>query len=136
MESLGVAPMRFVVGTRLVAIWLVVPLIYIVALLVASVGSYLVVTVQIGNVTGAAFGAVNWGTQTVTDNVESVIKVFVMATVVALVGCYYGYRARGGAVGVGAATARSMMANLILVSVLNAIGDAAVFTRARVPIGG
>ena len=31
---------------------------------------------------------------------------------------YYGYRARGGPVGVGAATARSMIVNLVLIHVI------------------
>jgi len=32
-----------------------------------------------------------------------------MATVIVLVGCYYGYNASGGPVGVGRATAKSMV---------------------------
>ena len=36
-----------------------------------------------------------------------------MATVIVLVGCYYGYHASGGPVGVGTATAKSMVVNII-----------------------
>ena len=39
----------------------------------------------------------------------SVIKGMAMATVIVLVGCYYGYTASGGPVGVGTATAKSMV---------------------------
>jgi len=45
----------------------------------------------------------------------SLIKGMVMATAIVLVGCYYGYTASGGPVGVGTATAQSMVVNIILV---------------------
>ena len=41
-----------------------------------------------------------------TDLIFSLIKGMVMATVIVLVGCYYGYTASGGPVGVGTATAQ------------------------------
>ena len=43
------------------------------------------------------------------DLLFSVIKAMVMATAIVLVGCYYGYTASGGPVGVGTATAKSMV---------------------------
>jgi phospholipid/cholesterol/gamma-HCH transport system permease protein len=50
---------------------------------------------------------------------------------------YYGYRARGGPVGVGDATARSMIANLILIHVVGSVLSALFWgTRARIPFGG
>ena len=36
-----------------------------------------------------------------------------MATAIVLVGCYYGYHAGGGPVGVGTATAKSMVVNIV-----------------------
>ena len=44
-----------------------------------------------------------------------------MATAIVLVGCYYGYHVSGGPVGVGTATAKSMVLNIVLVHL---IGDA------------
>jgi phospholipid/cholesterol/gamma-HCH transport system permease protein len=50
---------------------------------------------------------------------------------------FYGYRARGGAVGVGSATARSMVVNLVMIHVIGA-GLTNVFwgSNARTTIGG
>ena len=60
-----------------------------------------------------------------------------MATAVVLVGCYYGYKASGGPVGVGQATAKSMALNLVLVNVIDAFGTQVFWgTNARSPIGG
>ena len=45
-----------------------------------------------------------------------------MATAIVLVACYYGYNASGGPVGVGRATAKSMVLNLVLVHIIGALG--------------
>jgi phospholipid/cholesterol/gamma-HCH transport system permease protein len=61
----------------------------------------------------------------------------VMATAIVLVGCYYGYRASGGPVGVGTATARSMVLNIVLVHVIGMLGTLAFWgANPRAPIGG
>jgi phospholipid/cholesterol/gamma-HCH transport system permease protein len=45
-----------------------------------------------------------------------------MGTVIVFVGCYYGYKASGGPVGVGWNTAKSMMLNMVLVHVIGMFG--------------
>jgi phospholipid/cholesterol/gamma-HCH transport system permease protein len=61
----------------------------------------------------------------------------VMATVVVLVGCYYGYTASGGPVGVGTATAKSMVLNIVLVTLIGVVGSQVFWGgHANVPIGG
>ena len=49
-----------------------------------------------------------------------------MATAIVLVGCYYGYNASGGPVGVGKATAKSMVLNIVLVHIIGMLGHAGV----------
>jgi hypothetical protein len=71
------------------------------------------------------------------DLIFSVIKALSMATIIVLVGCYYGYTAKGGPVGVGAATARSMFLNIILVHIVGRLGTLAFWgANPRTPIGG
>jgi phospholipid/cholesterol/gamma-HCH transport system permease protein len=54
-----------------------------------------------------------------------------------LVGCYYGYTASGGPVGVGAATAKSMAVNIILMHVIGMLGTMIFYgANPRAPIGG
>ena len=109
---------------------------YVVSLFASAIAAYLVVSVQLGNVSRAAWESVHWGSQTVLGNTQSLIKAVVFATAVVLISCYYGYRARGGAVGVGSATARSMVVNLVVVNILNGLGTALFFSNPRLPIGG
>ena len=56
-----------------------------------------------------------WQFQNPPDLLFSLIKAMAMATVIVLVGCYYGYNASGGPVGVGTATAKSMVLNIVSV---------------------
>ena len=67
----------------------------------------------------------------------SLIKGMVMATAIVLVGCYYGYTASGGPVGVGTATAQSMVVNIILVHIIGMLGTVVFWgSTPRAPIGG
>jgi phospholipid/cholesterol/gamma-HCH transport system permease protein len=60
-----------------------------------------------------------------------------MATAIVLVACYYGYNASGGPVGVGRATAKSMVLNLVLVNLIDMLGTQIFWGNSpRAPIGG
>jgi phospholipid/cholesterol/gamma-HCH transport system permease protein len=118
LESVGIDPMRYIVATRLLAVWITVPAIYAIAILFGAVGSALTVLVQFDAVSRGQFESLLFATWTAPDTLYSFIKTISIATVIALVGMYYGYRARGGPVGVGDATARSMIVNLVLIHVI------------------
>lgn len=118
LESVGVDPMRYVVATRLLAVWLTVPAIYAIAILFGAIGSALAVLVQFEAVSRGQFEALLLATWTTPDTLYSFIKTITIATAIAIVGMYYGYRAKGGPVGVGDATARSMIVNLVLIHVI------------------
>jgi phospholipid/cholesterol/gamma-HCH transport system permease protein len=137
LEAVAVDPMTFIVATRLLAVWMTVPLIYAVAMVFGSIGSGLVDVVQIPSVSYGQWATLHWAAQSLTDNIFSLVKVMIFATVIALIGMFYGYRARGGAVGVGSATARSMVVNLVMIHVIGA-GLTNVFwgANARTTIGG
>jgi phospholipid/cholesterol/gamma-HCH transport system permease protein len=121
MESVGVDPMRYIVSTRLLAVWLTIPAMYAVGLVAGALGAFLVVVGQFGEVSAGQYSTLYFLSQTVPDNLYSIAKVMTMATAISLVGMYYGYRASGGPVGVGAATARSMVVNLVLIHVIGAV---------------
>jgi phospholipid/cholesterol/gamma-HCH transport system permease protein len=61
----------------------------------------------------------------------------VTSTVIMILGMFYGYRASGGPVGVGNATARSMILNLIMIHVIGA-GLTMLFwgVKPNAPVGG
>ncbi len=137
LEVMGVNSMTFLCATRLLAAWMVLPFMYICAIGVAYLGSYIAIVHQIGYVSSGGYLLVFWQFQNPGDFLFSVIKGMVIATAVVLVGCYYGYNASGGPVGVGQATAKSMALNLVLVNVIDACGTQIFWgSNARAPIGG
>jgi phospholipid/cholesterol/gamma-HCH transport system permease protein len=138
LQSVGISPMRYVVATRLVAVWLCVPLIYSVAMVTGLVGGYLVSVVQLGDLSSGQFFDGYFASQTLADNFVSFLKMFITATTIGLVGMYYGYRASGGPVGVGNAVARAMMVNLVLIHVIGAALSSLFYPpgSASYPYGG
>ena len=137
LEVMGVPPMLFLAATRLLAAWIVLPFIYLIGIGVSFFSSWLAVVKQIGDTSSGGYFLIFWMFQNPPDLLFSVIKGMVMATVIVLVGCYYGYTASGGPVGVGAATAKSMALNIVLVHVIGMIGTLVFWgANPRAPIGG
>jgi phospholipid/cholesterol/gamma-HCH transport system permease protein len=137
LEVMGVPPVTFLGATRLLAAWMVLPFLYLGAVGVGYIASWIAVVEQIGDVSSGGYFLVFWMFQNPPDLLFSLIKAMAMATVIVLVGCYYGYTARGGPVGVGTATAKSMFVNIILVHIVGMLGTLAFWgANPRAPIGG
>ena len=137
LEVMGINSITFLCATRLLAAWLVLPFMYIAAVGAGFFASYLAVVQQIGEVSSGGFFLIFWMFQNPPDLLYSVIKAMVMATVIVLVGCYYGYNASGGPVGVGTATAKSMVLNLVFVTLIGMLGTQVFWgSNPRAPIGG
>jgi phospholipid/cholesterol/gamma-HCH transport system permease protein len=137
LEVMGVNSITFLCATRLLAAWIVLPFMYIGAIGVAFLASYIAIVQQIGYVSSGGYLLVFWQFQNAPDLLFSVIKGMAMATAIILVACYYGYNASGGPVGVGTATAKSMVLNLVLVTLIGMFGTQVFWGgNPRAPIGG
>jgi phospholipid/cholesterol/gamma-HCH transport system permease protein len=137
LEVMGVNSLLFLCATRLLAAWIVLPFMYIGAIGVAYLASYLAIVDQLGYVSSGGFLLVFWQFQNPLDFLYSVIKGMTMATAIVLVACYYGYNASGGPVGVGRATAKSMVLNLVLIHLIGMMGTQVFWGgNARAPVGG
>jgi phospholipid/cholesterol/gamma-HCH transport system permease protein len=137
LEVMGVPSITFLCATRLLASWLVLPFVYIAGIGAGFAASYIAVVQQIGEVSSGGYSLIFWMFQNPPDLLYSVIKAMAMATVIVLVGCYYGYTASGGPVGVGTATAKSMVLNIVLVHLIGMLGTQIFWgANPRAPIGG
>jgi phospholipid/cholesterol/gamma-HCH transport system permease protein len=137
LEVMGINSVTFLCATRLLAAWLVLPFIYLIAIGVGFLASYIAVVQQIGYVSSGGYLLIFWQFQNPPDLLFSVIKGMTMATLIVLVGCYYGYTASGGPVGVGTATAKSMVLNLVFVTLIGMFGTQVFWgANPRAPIGG
>ena len=137
VEAEGVNPMTYLVGTRMAGALIFVPIAVIVALLAGTLGSYLQAIPVLQGISPSSFFHYHWGSQNLLDQFLSFLNLGVQAITIVLVSCYYGYRARGGPTGVGAAVARSLLVNIVLVHVITALFILVFYgLDPRLPIGG
>ncbi len=137
LEVMGISGVTFLCSTRLLATWLVLPFVYLCSIGAGFLASYLAVVKQIGDVSSGGFFLIFWQFQNPPDLLFSLMKAMSMATMIVLVGCYYGYHASGGPVGVGTATAKSMVLNIVGVHIIGMLGTQLFWgANPRAPIGG
>jgi phospholipid/cholesterol/gamma-HCH transport system permease protein len=137
LEVMGISSITFLCATRLLGAWLVLPAVYIGAVGAGFLASYVAVVQQIAEVSSGGYFVIFWMFQNPPDLFYSLVKGMAMATVIVLVGCYYGYTASGGPVGVGTATAKSMVLNTVLVHLVGMVGTQIFWgSNPRAPIGG
>jgi phospholipid/cholesterol/gamma-HCH transport system permease protein len=137
METLGINSMRYLVSTRLLANILISAPIFIIGLAVFYLGEVFVILYQIHDISKAAWESVQWAFTNGPSIFYSYVKTLIMWVCIVISSLYYGFNARGGPVGVGAATARSMVVALVLTMVLNA-GFTFFFwgVNPQIPVGG
>jgi phospholipid/cholesterol/gamma-HCH transport system permease protein len=88
MESIGLNPIRFLVATRLAACWIVFPFVYALALASCFLANYIVIVLQIKEVSSGGWQFVNWAFSTPIDFVYSFIKMFVESTVIVMLAMF------------------------------------------------
>jgi phospholipid/cholesterol/gamma-HCH transport system permease protein len=137
LEVMGISGITFLCATRLLAAWIVLPFMYLCSIGAGFFASYLIVVQEVKYVSQGGYFLIFWEFQNPPDVLFSVIKAMAMATVIVLVGAYYGYNASGGPVGVGTATAKSMVLNIIAVHIIGMLGTQLFWgANPRAPIGG
>ena len=137
LEVMGVKSTAYLVATRLMAVFMVLPFVFPIALGVGFLGSYIAVVVQLGEVSQGGFLELFWKFQNPGDFLFAGVKGVLMSSYVVLVGCFYGYHVTGGPVGVGRAAANTMLVNLVGVHVIGMLTSELFWGGdARLPIGG
>src|SRR2546430_4243165 len=112
LEVMGVRPITFLAATRLLAAWMVLPFIYISAVGVGFLASYLAVVKQIGEVSSGGYFLIFWMFQNPPDLLFSVIKGMTMATAIVAVGCHHRSTPSGRPAGGGQATRHALIPHL------------------------
>ena len=118
LEAMGLRPIPFVVGTRLIGGMLCVIPGYLLTLVMTFYVLETIVTVFHSQPAGT-YGHYFTQFLTLTDLTYSVIKATTYCVAVTLIHCYYGYFASGGPVGVGQASGRAVRASLVTILMLD-----------------
>ena len=137
LESEGVNPLRFVVGTRVIAALMFVPIACSVCMISFLLGAWFNAIPVLSALPEEAFFRTNWAMQSVPTIVFGFLLMVIVAIVIVIVSTYYGYTASGGPAGVGKAVARTLLVNLVLIHIITGVAVLGVYgTDLDLPIGG
>jgi phospholipid/cholesterol/gamma-HCH transport system permease protein len=114
LKTLSTDPFKYLVAPRLAAAALMTPILTAVADIIGIAGGFLVATLTL-NFSAPQYVRTTWDFLEPWDITSGLIKGAAFGFIVALMGCYHGYNAKGGARGVGRATTFAVVSAAVLV---------------------
>ncbi len=120
LTTLSTNPFKYLVAPRVIAAILVLPLLVLIGDVIGVFGGYVVCIYKLG------FNPANYVNATLQnlvalDITTGVVKAAVFGFIISVMGCYNGYKSRGGAQGVGEATTNAVVSASILILIFNYI---------------
>jgi len=120
MRTLGIEPMELLVIPKVIALVIAMPLLTVFADVLGVAGGMLMAQTQL-DVSYTEFLDRMAKAVSVTSYMVGIAKAPVFAIIISLVGCFQGFRTRGGADSVGLQTTRSVVQSIFLVIVADAL---------------
>ncbi len=118
LEVMGLPSIPFLVTTRMIAGFIAVIPLYAVALLASYLSPRLITTLIYGESSGTYDHYFRQFLPPI-DILWSFVKLIILAVMIILIHCYYGYTASGGPAGVGVAVGRAIRSSIVTVVVAN-----------------
>lgn len=118
MDVMGVRSVPFLVSTRIVAGAVTMPVLFVTGMVINFFAGYLFNVRLLQTVSPGGFQYYLFLFQNPRDLILAILWGTFLGVVILLVASYFGFTAKGGPVGVGRNTAKSMLVNLVLVSVI------------------
>ncbi|MCD6416061.1 MAG: ABC transporter permease [Planctomycetes bacterium] len=116
LHSMGVNPVAYLASPRLIACMLLTPALVIFADFFAMLGGAFMAWVSV-RVTPNQFFQLFWQHLTVEEMTRSMVKAVAFGAIIAITGCYHGFKTTGGAEGVGRSTTQSVVHSLLAILV-------------------
>jgi phospholipid/cholesterol/gamma-HCH transport system permease protein len=120
MRTLGIAPMELLVLPKIIALVIALPLLTVFADVFGVFGGMLMARAQLGVGFGEFLDRFAKAVS-ITSYLVGIGKAPVFAAIITLVGCFQGFRTKGGADSVGRQTTRSVVQSIFLVIVADAL---------------
>ncbi len=120
LTTLSTNPYKYLVAPRVIAGTLMLPLLVLIGDIVGIFGGYMV-SINLLDFNPATYIENSWDILEAVDIVTGLVKATVFGFIVAVTGCFYGFRSRGGAQGVGSATTAAVVTGSILILSANLI---------------
>jgi len=122
MRALGTDPVQKLVTPRLIAMAVVLPLLTIIADFLGLVGGYFI-AYSLLDITTDQYWSTAWRALEYNDLTQGLLKPFLFAIVIALVGCYYGMNTSGGTQGVGRSTTKAVVVASVWIFIITSMLD-------------
>ena len=123
LKSLATNPVQYLVVPRFIAALCMLFILTIYADVIGMFGGYLIAVFKLG-MSSPMYIKRGIDALVVKDVVTGLIKAFFFGGIISIVGCYFGFTARGGAEGVGRATTLAVVVALIMVIASDALFSA------------
>src|SRR5947209_8303837 len=119
MRALGTDPIQKLVTPRVIATAVMLPLLTIIADFVGMFGGFIVARFLLGLLSSQYWNSAWRSLEWYLDVTQGLVKPFVFAFVVSLVGCFFGLRTSGGTQGVGRSTTQAMVVATVLIFLID-----------------
>ena len=128
LTTLSTNPFKYLIAPRVWAGLIIMPLLVLMGDVIGIFGGYVVGVYKLG------FNPANYINATLDylqglDIATGVVKAAVFGFIISLMGCYNGYKSKGGAQGVGMATTNAVVSSSILILIFNYIVTELFFSR-------
>ena len=120
MRALGTDPIQKLVTPRMIATAVMLPMLTIVADFVGMFGGYIIAYFTLG-LPSSQYWTNAYQALEYNDIVQGLLKPFVFAFIISLVGCFFGLRTAGGTQGVGRATTQAVVVASVWVFVVTSL---------------
>jgi phospholipid/cholesterol/gamma-HCH transport system permease protein len=118
LSTLSTDPFRFLIAPRLLAATLSLPLLVLIADVIGVLGGYVVATTSLG-FNGSVYLRNTLDFLEASDVTLGLVKAAAFGFLIALMGCYHGFRSKGGALGVGRAATYAVVSAAVLILAAN-----------------
>ena len=128
LTTLSTNPFKYLVAPKIWAGFIVMPILVLIGDIIGIFGGYVVGIYKLG------FNVSNYINATINDLetldiTTGVAKAAVFGFIISLMGCYHGYKSKGGAQGVGNATTNAVVSSSILILIFNYLITEMFFSR-------
>lgn len=120
LQVMGIEPRHFLAVPRLLALMLMLPVLTVYAIAIGIGGGFIVGVYYVG-LAPIAYLNQTLDSLVLNDLLSGLLKSFVFAWGIAMIGIYYGFQVRGGAQDVGRATTDSVVAGIFYIIVADCI---------------
>jgi phospholipid/cholesterol/gamma-HCH transport system permease protein len=120
LQCMAINPIGFLIAPRFIALVVMLPILTIFGVAMGLFGGYMLGTFYYG-IAGQAYIESTFDLMKNKDVLSGIVKSFVFAIVICMVGCYKGFTVSGGSVGVGKATMEAVVTSIVLIIAADAV---------------